>query len=681
EHVVFRFARDTFDAWLDKHGLLIRLQLPLLTTIHSLIESVATSMNRFEYRFEPSPIALLQHECLPLQLQAVTAMGRPRQSDNQVHLTCMPAGSRVTLHHLITDKKYNGPLYIEGDRYIVYFTVSNEPLHRVVNNRLHSCLAPSIHITLQHVFEKSLDQYIECTMYATFNTFALNVFALNVLLLNVLPLSLVSRDVSFTSSSSILPPSIWQQPWTPTGDSVPRYNIENLATEVYKSAAGPDTRLRLSGRTVVDLADKLEVFINEAITTGDFTSVLSPNRTVLIVNENDEIVSSGEGIEREMIFTIFSKFIANSTQWFHPRADDRATLRVLHSAESARSVPLARIRNLKKLGAVCALMLIIGQTPDPLGPAIFQFLVHGCDLHALHPTFIGEWHPNLRKTLLDWNAMDHTGDVSRFEHHFATFHDYEASSVAGRDQAEHAAYAAEMLYRALIGPASYRHPQWQAFLYGLHLPCRNGFDFLQVPKSFAGGSEVFFSMIWTSYISDFASLESYLHFDSHTSLMQDNLQLELRQDLGDSDFTLASLVVDFLKQTGIPLPDAFASVRETFNSIIDLSQIDSPSFRPRMFAWAVSGVPFLDTNFQSIEVKFVDNDNPQYCENADLRDIMIGEGKLSFHTCYRTVLIPLSYIADISEKSISEDNGQFHRAVSHWLLCEILGAIGSHTIL
>ncbi|KAH9918518.1 hypothetical protein B0H21DRAFT_827558 [Amylocystis lapponica] len=634
----------------------------------------------------------------------------------------MPAGSRVTLHHLITDKKYNGPLYIEGDRYIVYFTVSNEPLHRVVNNRLHSCLAPSFWARFpadsNAISSSHTEPYAGCKSgpagcelgppgcklglcnvsesgqlgdaeevgessggEAVAAIAGLHIHEQMPVVPSPRPLSLVSRDVSFTSSSSILPPSIWQQPWTPTGDSVPWYNIENLATEVYKSAAGPDTQLRLSGRTVVDLTDKLEVFINEAITTGDFTSVLSPNRTVLIVNENNEIVSSGEGIEREMIFTIFSKFIANSTQWFHPRADDRATLRVLHSAKSACSVPLARIRNLKKLGAVCALMLIIGQTPDPLGPAIFQFLVHGCDLHALHPTFIGEWHPNLCKTLLDWNAMDHTGDVSRFEHHFATFHDYEASSVTGRDQAEHAAYAAKMLYRALIGPASYRHPEWQAFLYGLRLPCCNGFDFLQVPKSFAGGSEVFFSMIWTSYISDFASLESYLHFDSHTSLMQEDLQLELRQDLGDSDFTLASLVIDFLKQTGIPLPDAFASVRETFNSIIDLSQIDSPSFCPRMFTWAVSGVPFLDTNFQSIEVKFVDNDNPQYCENANLRDIMIGEGKLSFHTCYRTVLIPLSYIADISEKSISEDNGQFHCAVSHWLLCEILGVIGSHTIL
>lgn len=56
----------------------------------------------------------------------------------------------------------------------------------------------------------------------------------------------------------------------------------------------------------------------------------------------------------------------------------------------------------------------------------------------------------------------------------------QASSVANRDEAEHEAYAAEMLYRAVMGPESYRHPEWQAFLYGLRLPCHNGFDFLQV---------------------------------------------------------------------------------------------------------------------------------------------------------------------------------------------------------
>lgn len=146
------------------------------------------------------------------------------------------------------------------------------------------------------------------------------------------------------------------------------------------------------------------------------------------VDAENEIVSSGEGIEREMIFLVYQRFLANRTQWFHPRADNRSSLRTLHSAQSALAVPQSRIRNLKKLGAICAFMMILGQNPSPLDPAVFQFLIHGCDLHALHPTFIGEWHPDLRKTILDWIDMGSTGDVSRFEHHFSSYHDFEVSS-------------------------------------------------------------------------------------------------------------------------------------------------------------------------------------------------------------------------------------------------------------
>lgn len=261
----------------------------------------------------------------------------------------------------------------------------------------------------------------------------------------------VSNEVSFASASSILPPTIWENEWKPApSSSGPQFCLENLSEEVYKAAsrARPTaTRLHLTGRTVADLAAKFEQLLNLAITEGDFSQILSSSRTVLMYvfffyndltvahsthfstieeeGKEPEIVSSGEGIEREMVFLVFQRFVASSTQWFHPRADGRSTLRILHSAESARAVPSSRIINLTKLGAICALMMIMGQSPHPFDPAVFQYLVHDCDLEALHPAFIGEWHADLRKTILDWKATGYQGNVAQFESHFMTYHDYE----------------------------------------------------------------------------------------------------------------------------------------------------------------------------------------------------------------------------------------------------------------
>jgi hypothetical protein len=78
---------------------------------------------------------------------------------------------------------------------------------------------------------------------------------------------------------------------------------------------------------------------------------------------------------------------------------------------------------MKQFGVVTALLLIHGQTPRPLSPAVMLFIIYNFDLHCLTPGFIGEWFVSLRNLLLDWLETGPNGDPEPFASHFATYHD------------------------------------------------------------------------------------------------------------------------------------------------------------------------------------------------------------------------------------------------------------------
>jgi hypothetical protein len=61
---------------------------------------------------------------------------------------------------------------------------------------------------------------------------------------------------------------------------------------------------------------------------------------------------------------------------------------------------------------------------------------------------------------------------------------------------------------------------------------------------------------------------------------------------------------------------------------------------------------------------------------------MIRNGKVSFKTCYQTALIPASYVIHLASEDYANDTepGSFREALHHWFLCEILNAIGNHTV-
>ncbi|KAF8882082.1 hypothetical protein BD779DRAFT_1473054 [Infundibulicybe gibba] len=495
---------------------------------------------------------------------------------------------------------------------------------------------------------------------------------------------------SITSTRAI-PSEIWSEPWEPSNleplDDDEQLLPGHVDIGVFDAASAgspPGEKLSLRGANTIELAEHLCALLAEAGAAGDFTRVLLPEREFFIVYQApdglEQIRSLGDGIEREVIYTAFQKYLQSSSQWFLPRAGDFSMVATCHSLATSGYLAPARRQGLLILGALTGLFLIHGMAPAPLSPVLLYYCIHGCDLNAIHERLLGSWYPELRHTIRSWLDAGAGGDTREFQAHFATFHDMQVALLGDRTPASHKAMAGEMLYRAIVGPSeSPSHPEIQSFLAGFDLPCRNGFRLSKALCSVSGGTEVFFSTIWRSHISNFSDLEPYLRLEplpagsAHTCAQQ----------LQAAGFQLGAeaLFIDFLRGSGIPLPSLFEDLCAHFNPQVDLTDIDEVYFRARMFCWAATGSPLaMFGSIHKLSVTFCGDDDDHYALPAT-RHIMLREGKISFRTCFRQARIPLSYIVHLSRvSSPARSPNQFRTAVDHWLLCETLNAIGSHSI-
>lgn len=157
--------------------------------------------------------------------------------------------------------------------------------------------------------------------------------------------------------------------------------------------------------------------------------VLISMLTLCSEDAKGDTISMGIGVEREAVFIAFQQYVRASTQWFNERQDGMSSILVTHPGGAAQFVPQARLLALGKLGAICALLMLLGIAPSILDPAIFQFIIHGCDLHSLHKDFIGEWHPDLKLLLSKWIAVGPNGDLSEFRYHFAAYHNMQVATL------------------------------------------------------------------------------------------------------------------------------------------------------------------------------------------------------------------------------------------------------------
>ncbi len=221
-------------------------------------------------------------------------------------------------------------------------------------------------------------------------------------------------------------------------------------------------------------------------------------------------------------------------------------------------------------------------------------------------------------------------------------------------------------------------------------------------ESFEGGSEAFLNVVWSTRILDGDSFANNLSFLP----IPRALQAQLNQALGsDVDFDLKVLFKSFLQATGVPSPQLWPSdsvLQQHFSDLIPLRAINTLSFRSKMLCWAATGSTSLHDG-QSIQVmnpchsethpwplnslfnqiSIVDTADIGYHMEGEVRQGMVDHGKLSFRTCAAEVRLPCEFLVRLLRNpfSIYHTTATRKQALHHWLLTELLTAVGGHTMI
>ncbi|KAJ7079268.1 hypothetical protein B0H15DRAFT_804527 [Mycena belliarum] len=491
-----------------------------------------------------------------------------------------------------------------------------------------------------------------------------------------------------------IPARVFATPFVPrpAGPYKAVFDAANQLKAVYALASGGAAvpSLDVGGTDFDAMVDAYIKHFQSAADAGDYTTILSPRRCFKKLHPDGTALSTGVGLERELLYGIFLRFSQEPEKYFSPREQGRCTISMTISMAHRFLVPAARLRELKLLGAVIMLMLLHGMTPEPLSPALFQYFLHGCNLNALTPEFLSEWYPALRVLLSSWVEMGPTGELGPYQAHFSksssrsstsdkllTQHK-KVASLQTRDQAQHDALGAEMLYTAIFGPQPPSHPEYKALFSGMEMFCRSGFTMLELFRSFPGGTERLLSQKWASHIHDFASIEPNLAISCPSATEVARLTGPLLLSVDPTE-----ILRGFLQRTGIPCPGIFAITRETIHPMVLLDDVDSPAFRPRIFAWACTGSPDSELS-KDIHVIFSTPSCLDYRGDPVQREINMANGTIAFASCFRTARIPLSYLVDLHRASYPSLDalGQpiepltLQDAIDSWLFMQIVGAIG-----
>ncbi|KAK6987955.1 hypothetical protein R3P38DRAFT_2574134, partial [Favolaschia claudopus] len=193
----------------------------------------------------------------------------------------------------------------------------------------------------------------------------------------------------------------------------------------------------------------------------------------------------------------------------------------------------------------------------------------------------------------------------------------------------------------------------------------------------------FLSNTWTSVIHGYDSLKPHLliRIASTASTVMPGLAAPLNPK---------AIIDNFLSGHGVPCPSLFSEARGTFSRLIQLDKIDTAAFRSLSLCWAVTGSPHLESGDQQhIELTWVGSGDAGYEAVPSRRAALMALGKISFRTCFRTARIPVSYLNHLASQSYpakDKDGNEtepftLQQAIDHWLLVEILGGIGDHSMV
>ncbi|KAJ3753895.1 hypothetical protein EV360DRAFT_52656 [Lentinula raphanica] len=232
------------------------------------------------------------------------------------------------------------------------------------------------------------------------------------------------------------------------------------------------------------------------------------------------------------------------------------------------------------------------------------------------------------------------------------------SALHGRTESSHRSLAWKMLHNAVIGPVSTDHPYFQAFYKGLILPCKPiSLDLPQLASNFCGGiGEFVYTLLDTRITGDYDDLR--LVYSDRSSV---NTRSALQDAFEEADPNWAGIgfrgvFKEFLEGKGCPCHSLMEESRGCFDELANLDRASENGFRMKMFCWATTGTPQIILDGAPIEVTLVDDNDAMY------------------FTSHLLKLLKRSYDGVSEPRNAKE-------SVFHWIMFEILNAIGNYNVI
>ncbi|KAJ3744997.1 hypothetical protein DFH05DRAFT_1459908 [Lentinula detonsa] len=380
-------------------------------------------------------------------------------------------------------------------------------------------------------------------------------------------------------------PALWASTWNLPALRRSTFYAANLTTTFYRESkkafflCNPGEisppPLRLVGPSCESLSQAYLEEVRSSFIAGNFTCLLSPDRHFIIQDGSGDSVTSGRGVETEVIHGAFMIFSQEHDRWFTPAVENFSTLATVASTCSEH-VSQDRLNDLGILGALVALNLVNECPALPLNPLFVLYLIYEGDFGCLTEAAVSEWSPDLRYLLRQWiDLPPHELPGILFASHFATYHDLQLQTLAQRDLEIHRLLGYRMLHNAVIGKLGISSLEVQAFQKGFRLPVSNGLTFCE--------------------------LNVNLHLDCSMLFSRSKMAITSR-----------------------------------INPQISLKEAeDDPSFRICSFCWAVSGAPFLPPGSRELKVILVSDDNRSYLNGQESsRSEALRLGVHSYKTCF-----------------------------------------------
>lgn len=142
------------------------------------------------------------------------------------------------------------------------------------------------------------------------------------------------------------------------------------------------------------------------------------NFCIASVDEHNDYVSSGPGLEQSTVTEVFRQFFEEREGEFCTSLyDDYTTLQSANLQISSD-----KHDELVLFGAATALALIYGHYPGRLNPLLLIYLLNDCNLSCLHRDLVSSYLPSICETLERWLNIGPMDSVVGFASHFASYH-------------------------------------------------------------------------------------------------------------------------------------------------------------------------------------------------------------------------------------------------------------------